>query len=224
MGMTPLIPRFLAALGGLVGLACATAPRQPEPVVPATTSAPAAAVPAPARVRQGYTAADVLFMQQMMQHHAQALTMSALVPSRSQRTDVRSLAERIAISQRDEIAMMRRWLERRGEDVPNLAMDHQSHGAGAHAAHMASMPGMLTAEQLVQLGASTGPAFDRRFLTMMIQHHEGALVMVAALSASPGAGQETELFRLASDIDAGQRAEIRRMRAMLEIPAQSTAP
>jgi uncharacterized protein (DUF305 family) len=226
MAMMPPKATSVAVLVALVGPSCATAPRQPAPVVVASSPPPVAtaAGPAPARARQGYTAADVLFMQQMMQHHAQALTMSALVPSRSQRGDVRSLAERIAISQRDEIAMMRRWLERRGEEVPTLAMDHQSHGAGDHTAHMASMPGMLTTAQLAQLGAATGPAFDRLFLTMMIQHHEGALVMVAALTASPGAGQETELFRLTSDIDAGQRAEIRRMRAMLDLSAPAKAP
>jgi uncharacterized protein (DUF305 family) len=77
------------------------------------------------------------------------------------------------------------------------------------------MPGMLTDAELAALAAATGPEFDRLFLELMIKHHEGALVMVKDLFASPGAGQEPELFVLASDIEADQRGEIRRMRAML---------
>lgn len=233
------------ALGlvALAGTACAGAARQSEPAVtvapgsaptgtrPAT--APAAAGPSTSTAstastartdttRKRYTAADVRFLQQMMQHHAQALTMSALAPTRARRPDVRLLAERIEISQRDEIALMRRWLESHGESVPSLAAGHESHGPGDHAAHAATMPGMLTGEELARLAAATGPAFDRLYLTLMIRHHEGALAMVSALSASPGAGQETEIFRLTSDIDAGQRAEIARMRSMLSATAPTT--
>jgi uncharacterized protein (DUF305 family) len=74
---------------------------------------------------------------------------------------------------------------------------------------------MLSAAELARLAAATGPAFERLFLELMIRHHEGALTMVAELLATPGAGQDSETFRLASDVDADQRAEIRRMRALL---------
>ena len=78
------------------------------------------------------------------------------------------------------------------------------------------MPGMLTAEELARLEQARGEEFDRLFLELMIRHHEGALVMVGELFAAPGAGQDPEVFRLAMDVDADQRAEIRRMQAMLQ--------
>jgi uncharacterized protein (DUF305 family) len=146
-------------------------------------------------------------MQGMSAHHAQALAMTDLVPARTSREDLRLLAERIAVTQRAEIAAMQRWLRARGETVPDAAHAHH----GPHAA----MPGMLTAEELARLGAATGTGFERLFLQLMIRHHEGALAMVRALFGSPGAGQESELFRLASDVEADQRAEIARMRALL---------
>ena len=78
------------------------------------------------------------------------------------------------------------------------------------------MPGMLTAEEMARLAAAQGPAFDRLFLESMIKHHEGALVMVKALFAAAGAGQEPEIFAFASDVDADQRMEIERMGNMLK--------
>lgn len=166
-----------------------------------------------------HTPADARFMQGMIPHHAQALDMTALVPTRTMRRDVLLLAERIEVAQGDEIAWMQRWLQDRGEEVPMAGAGHAHHGAAHHGAgHNALMPGMLTPEQLAQLAGATGPEFDRLFLEFMIQHHEGALVMVNDLLASPGAAQLTEVYRFASDIDADQRADIARMRAMLEAP------
>lgn len=144
----------------------------------------------------------------MIGHHAQALEMTALVPSRTTRTDLRLLAKRIELSQRDEIGMMEEWLTHRGEAVPG---PHAHHGSGA-----ALMPGMLTQEQMAQLAAASGPAFERLFLEYMIQHHQGALTMVKDLFATPGAGQEADIFTFASDVDSDQRMEIDRMTAMLE--------
>jgi uncharacterized protein (DUF305 family) len=77
------------------------------------------------------------------------------------------------------------------------------------------MAGMLSPEQLAELARAEGAEFDRLFLELMIYHHEGALDMVAELFSSPGAGQDTEIFRFASHVDADQRAEIARMRRML---------
>ena len=170
-------------------------------------------------------AADVGFMQGMIHHHAQALQMVALVPSRTTREDMKTLAQRIDVSQRDEISLMRHWLEDHHEAVPSaeahaamMMMHHDSAGAGnAHgmAMDMPAMPGMLTPEQMAELAKAQGPAFDRLFLRDMIQHHEGALKMVADLFATPGAGQNSEVFRFASDVEADQRAEIARMQALL---------
>ena len=147
---------------------------------------------------------DTRFMHHMIMHHAQALVMTSLVPSRANTDGVRLLAERIDISQKDETAAMRRWLEQRGRSLPSEE----------HAMQM-SMPGMLSDAELARLRAASGGEFDRLFLEFMIKHHEGALTMVAELMGSQGAAQDSEMFRLVSDIDADQRIEIGRMRSML---------
>jgi uncharacterized protein (DUF305 family) len=155
-----------------------------------------------------HTAADVRFMQGMIGHHEQAIEMTALLSSRTVRDDMRKLALRIEVSQADEIKMMQRWLELRGQSVP-----------GPHAMHMHGatlMPGMLTAEEMARLAEAKGDAFDRLFLEGMIKHHAGALTMVQELLSTPGAGQESEVFAFASDVDADQRMEIDRMDAMLK--------
>jgi uncharacterized protein (DUF305 family) len=143
----------------------------------------------------------------MIVHHLQALEMVELVATRSQNGDIRLLAQRIELSQVDEIGLMERWLEARGESV-TLPENHEMHEP-----HM--MPGMLTPEQMASLEAARGSEFDRLFLESMIQHHEGALVMVAELFASPRAGQETEISQFASHVEADQGIEIRRMSQML---------
>jgi uncharacterized protein (DUF305 family) len=153
-----------------------------------------------------FTAADVRFMQGMIGHHAQALDMTALVDSRTRRDDIRLLARRIDVSQADEIRMMRDWLAARGQALPD---EHAHHRPGG------LMPGMLTAEEMARLAAATGDEFDRLFLESMVKHHEGALTMVEELFSTPGAGQESEIFAFASDVDADQRMEIDRMRSLL---------
>lgn len=162
-----------------------------------------------------HTPADARFMREMIGHHQQALEMAALVPGRTARNDLRLLAERITVSQQDEIAMMQRWLRARGEAVP------QADGHGAHHAHhagtdSAAMPGMATPEEMARLAAASGAEFDRLFLELMIRHHQGALAMVAQLFATPGAAQESQIFSVASEVDADQRMEIDRMRSLLD--------
>ncbi len=152
------------------------------------------------------TPADVKFMQGMIGHHAQALEMTALIADRTAREDMKMLGQRIAVSQADEMAMMRTWLTKRGQEVP---AEH------AHHTHEGFMPGMLTAEQMAELAAAKGPAFDELFLKGMIQHHAGALTMVDDLFKTPGAGQEGDINAFAADVDSDQRMEIDRMRAML---------
>jgi uncharacterized protein (DUF305 family) len=159
-----------------------------------------------------HTDADIRFMQGMIGHHAQALEMTELLRTRTQRDDMRLLARRIDDSQNDEMAFMRSWLAARGADA---ADPHAHHAAGAML-----MPGMLTAGEMERLAAATGAAFDRLFLESMIRHHEGALAMVAELFATPGAAQEPETFAFVSDVDADQRIEIRRMSAMLQESVQ----
>jgi len=160
----------------------------------------------PATAGPGFTVADVRFMQDMIGHHAQAMTMASMAPSRGASEGVLRLAQKIDISQRDEIEMMKRWLAERKQAVPVVE---------AHA-HAMTMPGMLTAEQLAQLDAARGREFDRLFLTFMIRHHEGALQMAEGLFKSPGAGQDPDIFRFASDVDADQRDEILVMERLLD--------
>ena len=175
------------------------APGQASRVVDAAAAADVSKVP--------FTPADVRFMQGMIGHHAQALDMTALVATRSSSDAIRKLAQRIELSQADEIKMMQEWLTGRGQKVPD---QHAHHAPGA-----TLMPGMLTAEEMARLAHATGPEFDRLFLEFMIKHHEGALTMVQDLFAQPGAGQESDVFAFASDVDADQRMEIDRMRAAL---------
>ena len=168
--------------------------------------APGAPAAAQATSAQRHVEADIRFMQGMIGHHAQALDMAALVPTRTDRPEMRMLAERIEVSQKDEIAFMRRWLTDRGAEAPVPDPGHAHHG------HL--MPGMLTPGEMARLGQARGTAFDRLFLEGMIRHHQGAIVMVKELFDAGGA-QESELFRFASDVDTDQRAEIARMRALL---------
>ncbi|MHB1328102.1 MAG: DUF305 domain-containing protein [Gemmatimonadales bacterium] len=185
--------------------------RRPAGVLTAIVFAVLAALPASAQIR--HTAADADFMRGMMAHHGQAVVMSRLVPDRSQFTPVRMLAERIDVSQKDEIALMRQWLLDRGEPVPDTgAAGHHHHGPNSSV----PMAGMLTQAELDRLATLHGTEFDRLFLELMIRHHEGAITMVKALFGTPASGQETEIFRLAADIEADQRAEIRRMQNLLK--------
>ncbi|HTJ22069.1 MAG TPA: DUF305 domain-containing protein [Gemmatimonadaceae bacterium] len=162
-------------------------------------------------------------MQGMIAHHAQAITMAELIPPRTTRRDIQLLGQRIAVSQQDEIALMRHWLEAHHETVPD-PREHEHH-AGMLMPADTLMPGMLTADQMAKLAAAKGDDFDRLFLRGMIQHHGGALQMVARLFASQGAAQDPEVFRFASDVDADQRAEIARMQRLLDdMPSAARRP
>ena len=162
-------------------------------------------------------AADVDFMQGMIMHHNQAVEMTELLKTRSQDPEVRELGKKIDVSQTDEMRWMKQWLTDRnlpiapkvnGMDMDMPGMDMSS--------MMPAMPGMLTAAQMDALRKASGPTFDHLFLTGMIQHHTGALIMVKQLFQNPGAGQDPQLFDFASDVDNTQQAEIDYMRHMLK--------
>jgi uncharacterized protein (DUF305 family) len=156
------------------------------------------------------TEADVSFMQGMIHHHAQAVEMVDLLRTRGQSRELQTLGERITISQADEIKYMQQWLEDRGKPLST------GHSHADHAGAMPMMPGMLTPQQMETLAKAKGPEFDRLFLTGMIQHHNGALIMVEELFDIPGAGQDAVLYDFATDIDNTQRAEMDIMRGMLK--------
>jgi uncharacterized protein (DUF305 family) len=182
------------------------APGQPTKILPSTTRAKL--LPRSPK--------DVEFMQGMIMHHAQAVEMTAMIESRSQNKELRLLGARISQSQSAEMNFMKRWLENRGEKtsmaMPEMDMDMPGMDMSKHS-HL--MPGMLTPKQMEQLGKAKGAEFDRLFLQGMIQHHSGALVMVDDLFKTTGAGQDAEIFNFATDVDSGQRAEIRIMETML---------
>jgi uncharacterized protein (DUF305 family) len=160
---------------------------------------------------------DVEFMQGMIMHHGQAVLMTALIESHTANKNLRLLGARISKSQSDEIKFMKRWLEARGEPVspPMPGMKGMAMPGMDMSSHQMLMPGMLTAKQMDALRKAKGAKFDYLFLTGMIQHHNGALMMVKDLFETAGAGQDAELFNFTTDVDSGQRAEIRIMQTML---------
>ena len=227
---------FFATLlsGALHGCAGGPAP-EPRPSVQPPT-APPAADPAPPVTRPdaatiarlealyqaradsaltGYHAADVHFMTGMIGHHAQALVMSGFAPENGASPIVQTLCARIINAQKDEIDIMQAWLRDRGLEVPEIHIAEGKlmiHGP-EHAMHM---PGMLSEEQLEELGRARGIDFDRLFLKYMIMHHKGAVTMVLDLFDTDGAAQDDFVFKLASDIQADQSSEIERMQLMLD--------
>ncbi len=174
-----------------------------------------------AQATSKYDTADVQFMQGMIAHHAQALAMVALIPTHTTRPELQMIGQRIKISQTDEIALMQRWLTDHREVVPSVDADNIAHmpGSDMSGMHMSGgtmmMPGMLTPEQMKQLTDAKGTQFDTLFLVGMIHHHEGALAMVKSLLGTTGAAQGPDVFTFAADADADQRAEIKRMQAVL---------
>ena len=151
-----------------------------------------------------YTEADVRFMQGMIAHHGQAIYMSQLAAAHDASPRLVRFAQKIDQSQRSEIRLMQGWLKANAQFAPDSSAWR----------HM-MMPGMLTSEQLSQLGAAKGADFDRLFLLFMIQHHEGALKMVNDLFATPLAGQDVDVSVFANDVQTVQTAEIGLMRQML---------
>ena len=156
-------------------------------------------------------------MQGMIMHHAQAVEMTALIESSTQNKELRLLGARISHSQSEEIKFMQRWLEARGEstEMPMPKMPGMDMPGMDMSKRPMLMPGMLTPKQMDALRKAKGAEFDHLFLTGMIQHHSGALIMVKDLFDTAGAGQDAELFNFTTDVDSGQRAEIRIMQNML---------
>jgi uncharacterized protein (DUF305 family) len=185
------------------------APGQPTKILPANTTAKLPPL----------SAKDVEFMQGMIMHHAQAVEMTAMIELRAKNKGVRLIGAKISQSQADEINFMKRWLTRRGEktemQMPDMSKMPDMKGMNHSGSMNMLMPGMLTDKQMEALRMAKGAEFDRLFLKGMIQHHEGALIMVKDLFESAGAGQDAELFNFASDVDTGQRGEIKIMQNML---------
>lgn len=147
---------------------------------------------------------DVTFAQEMIPHHAQALEMAELVPNRSENPQVRDLAERISKAQDPEINQMRDMLSRWGAPAPTTSAEHGGGHDGA---------GMMTADEMTQLGKAGGTEFDKLWLGMMIRHHEGAIEMAKDELAKGG---DAEAKALAQKIIDGQQAEITEMQDLIQ--------
>ncbi|WP_370531796.1 DUF305 domain-containing protein [Streptomyces venezuelae] len=143
--------------------------------------------------------ADFTYVQMMVVHHRQALTMTALAPERAASPQVRKVAERIAAAQKPEIDAMEGWLKNNGGPREQAGHDHHS------------MPGMATEAQLKELGDAKGTAFDELFLKLMVTHHEGAVTMAAEVLSQ---GNNVLVEEMANDVIAQQTAEIGRMRRL----------
>jgi uncharacterized protein (DUF305 family) len=162
---------------------------------------------APVTIPKGalYTAADVHFMQGMIAHHAQAIAMSKIAYKNDASQKLKFLATKIDQSQRAEIGLMQGWLLDHGQTAPDT-LSYKT----------VMMTGMLTPAQMTELENTKGPDFDRKYLTYMIKHHQGAIQMVKDLFATPLSGQEANINVFANDVDQVQTAEIAAMYEMLQ--------
>lgn len=219
---------LIAALGlGACGRAADPAAGQPASAGTAQPQAPAIVQPgAPGQASSvvssvpkfndnNYTADDVKFMQGMIHHHSQALVMVKMIATHTKSPELVAMGQKIQLSQSGEIEAMKEWLTSRKQDVPMLMPD----GTVMDHGDMPSMPGMLTAEQMKVLDAARGAKFDELFLTGMIQHHKGALKMVADLREA-GGGKELNISDFLNEVDNDQRMEIVRMYGLLGRPVE----
>jgi uncharacterized protein (DUF305 family) len=210
----PFVIEYLPAIA-LVCLLSLPIAAQETPVVvqPGAPGQPTRSLPPTTRATlPPHSPADTQFMQNMIMHHAQAVEMTALIDTHTENKELQTLGARISRSQADEIKFMKRWLTARDESTsPPM---HHMPGMDM-SSHQMLMPGMLTEKQMAALRKAKGQEFDKLFLRGMIQHHNGALIMVKELFDNAGAGQDAELFNFVTDVDSGQRAEIRIMQTML---------
>jgi uncharacterized protein (DUF305 family) len=197
--------RNLAAALFLVPVAACSSEKPPEKAAAAADHQHMAGMP-PVTIPKGslYTEADVRFMQGMIAHHAQAIYMSKLAEGRGANPRLLRFARKIDQSQVAEITLMQDWLIANNQVAPDTSSWRTM-----------KMAGMLTVEQMDVLTASQGVEFDRQFLNLMIQHHQGALKMVDDLLATPRAAQDVDVSVFANDVVTVQTAEIEAMQQML---------
>jgi uncharacterized protein (DUF305 family) len=202
-----------ALLFSVSGIAFAQSAAAPAPIIkpgaPGKASQTLSADEATKLAQASFLPADVAFMQAMILHHAQAVEMTRLVKDRTNTEEIKTIAGRIESSQADEIAFMQTWLKDRGEPLEDPAMK----GHGEHLHHM--MMGMASPEDLKALAAAKATDFDKRFLTLMIAHHDGALDMVEKLLDEDGTAADPAMFQFVGDIESEQKTEIGRMDKLL---------
>ncbi|MGA9869803.1 MAG: DUF305 domain-containing protein [Rhodococcus sp. (in: high G+C Gram-positive bacteria)] len=149
-----------------------------------------------------FNKADVMFAQMMYPHHAQAVDMAAMVDGRTDNAEVVALASAISAAQEPEMTQMAAWLESWDQPAPSEGMDGHTMDGG----------GMMSQEQMDSLLTLSGPEFDRQWLTMMIEHHSGAVEMAGTEIAD---GSNADAQELAREIVSSQQREIDAMQKLL---------
>lgn len=189
-----LVAAGLIALSGLLAASCGS--DDDEPVVGSSDT----------EAVEDHNEADVTFAQGMIPHHRQAVEMADLADGRAEDPRVTDLASRIKAAQDPEIQEMTGWLEAWDEEVPAEG----EHGEGHESE--TEMPGAMSAEDMDALEAASGGEFDEMFLTMMIEHHRGAVEMA---TTEVEEGSFPDAIALAEKIIDDQEAEISEMEALL---------
>lgn len=207
------VPAGLA--GGLLALSLALAGCGDASTAPAAPAAPAPASSAAPQAGAQFNEADVTFAQMMIPHHREAVEMAELATDRAETPEVKGLASQIRGAQEPEIDQLTGFLTAWGAKVPAddgmAGMDHSNMGGMSGMSNTPAMPGAMTPEQMEQLRNASGAEFDRMFLTMMIEHHQGAVTMA---QQEVDQGSNPDAKQLAEKIVADQNAEIARMREL----------
>ncbi len=208
----------------MLGLVAGAAHAQDVPIVqpgaPGQAVKSLSATEAVEIAKNTFSEDDVAFMTNMIPHHTQAVELANLVEGRTNTPDLVEISGRIKASQADEIEFMRNWLKERGQSAPGATGGHGAHAGHGGAGHvmteeMMLRMGMASQDQLAQLAAAKGTAFDKLFYELMIRHHEGAVTMVEDLHDLPGSAYDPVLFEFTNDIVSDQTKEIERMNGLL---------
>lgn len=203
----------VAGTAAAIALAACSPPNEQASTVSATTSSmpmsghdmPGHSMPGmsgsstSAAPAANFNDADVMFLQMMYPHHAQAVEMAKLVPTRSQNQQVKDLAAAIEKAQAPEMQQMTTLLAGFGKPAPSATMSH-------------SMPGLMTPQQMTELTGLSGAAFDKMWLQMMVEHHQGAITMANDELKN---GTNADAKKMAESIVTTQQAEITTMNGML---------
>ncbi len=158
-----------------------------------------------------FSDADVTFAQSMIPHHQQAVQMAKMAKNNASSPEVKQIAGRIAAAQGPEIETMTGWLKDWGKKVPSDSTSGMDHDMGSMGS--GEMPGMMSDGDMKNLEAASGAGFDQMFLTMMIEHHTGAIEMAKTEQSD---GKNADAVALAKRIEANQTAEIAQMKQLLK--------
>ncbi|MGW1706133.1 DUF305 domain-containing protein [Streptomyces sp. NPDC002206] len=213
--------RTLAAAGTVAALALTLAAcgssegsKSSDSSMPGMNHSSGNSTSAPATPGGAFNDADVLFAQQMIPHHRQAIEMAKLADDRAADPEIKDLAAAIEKAQDPEINTMKGWLKSWDKPLPSPSssmgdmpgMNHDSGGSSG-------MAGMMSDQDMADLKAAAGKDFDKKFAQLMIGHHQGAVTMAKDEQKN---GSNTDARKLADAVVAAQTAEIEKMNKILD--------